>query len=96
MFSYTATEKSQVEAAYFSTEYGLFLKTMPRKQKKRYIALVIISQELEPGKKYSEKEINEILEPIYEDYVMLRRYLIDYKLVSRELDGSAYWLTEKE
>jgi hypothetical protein len=41
---------------------------------------------------YAEKEINEILKAIYEDYVMLRRYLIEYGFIDRKSDGSEYWL----
>lgn len=94
MFAYTKAEKKQVLATYFNSEKGLLLKTMPSKQKKRYIALVIISNEIDLEKIYAEKEINAVLEPIFNDFVMLRRYLIDYKLLQRKLDGSAYWLVK--
>ena len=41
---------------------------------------------------YSEKEMNQILENVYHDYVMIRRYLIEYGFLDRKLDGSQYWL----
>lgn len=42
---------------------------------------------------YNEKEVNSIINEwhTFEDYFLLRRGLIDYKLLSREKDGSKYW-----
>jgi hypothetical protein len=42
---------------------------------------------------YNEKEVNGIINEwhTFEDYFLLRRGLIDYKLLSREKDGSKYW-----
>jgi len=41
---------------------------------------------------YTEKEVNEILKAIYDDYVTLRRYLIEYGFLDRKLDGNQYWI----
>ncbi|PKM78120.1 MAG: hypothetical protein CVU90_03610 [Firmicutes bacterium HGW-Firmicutes-15] len=43
---------------------------------------------------YSEKEVNAIIKEVYEDYVTLRRYLIDFGFMDRKTDGSQYWLKE--
>lgn len=39
-------------------------------------------------------EVNEILRPVYDDFVLLRRYLIDYKFLTREKDGSCYYVNK--
>ena len=43
-------------------------------------------------KHYTEKELNEVIKPMYEDYVHIRRYLIEYGFLDRKADGSAYWV----
>lgn len=45
------------------------------------------------SKNYTEKEVNAILKPIYDDYVLLRRQLIEYGFMERTQDGSSYWIT---
>ena len=42
----------------------------------RTLVLQNISYEFEKGKIYNEKEVNQILQPIFDDYMSLRRYLI--------------------
>jgi hypothetical protein len=41
---------------------------------------------------YNEKEINAIIKEIDPDYATLRRYLIDFGIMERKIDGSQYWL----
>ena len=47
-------------------------------------------------RKYSEKEINEIIIKwhTFEDYFLLRRELVDNKLLLRTRSGSEYWKEE--
>lgn len=45
----------------------------------------------EPGRRYSEREVNAVLSSRYDDYSTLRRYLIDEGLLTRSPAGSAYW-----
>ena len=44
----------------------------------------------EPGRRYQELVVNEILKAFYDDHAALRRYLIDEGLLSRTPDGT-YW-----
>jgi hypothetical protein len=46
----------------------------------------------EPGRRYTEKEVNELISQHYDDFATLRRYLVDHDLVRRE--RSIYWLAE--
>ena len=52
------------------------------------------SKNFSVGKKYSEKEINRVLKRIYEDYVTIRRALIQYGFLDRSKDCSEYWVKE--
>lgn len=46
-----------------------------------------------PGEVLSESEVNERLLPFSDDVAVLRRYLVDYQLVERRSDGTAYALS---
>ena len=91
-FAVTEEEQGQIIAAYFKQGVSGPLDLFPAKEKKRAVILKHILQRFQPDKFYTEKEVNNILKPIFEDYVMLRRYLIDYGFMGRKYDGSSYWV----
>lgn len=62
------------------------------KEKNKVVIFGKIAEQFEYGKRYSEQEVNEILKPIYEDYMTIRRYLIMYGFMERTKDGRQYWL----
>lgn len=45
----------------------------------------------EKNVQYTEKEVNEKLKNFYIDYAILRRYMVDYKILSRTRDCKTYW-----
>lgn len=47
-------------------------------------------QGIAPGRTYTEREFNRALAPFTRDPSSVRRYLVDYRYVEREADGSAY------
>ncbi|GAA1010781.1 transcriptional regulator [Acrocarpospora pleiomorpha] len=65
------------------------LITMPAKQSIRRAVLDRIAASFQPGVRYPETEVNEILRAFYDDYAALRRYLIDGDFLSRE--NNVYW-----
>ena len=69
------------------------LKQIPTKRKKFEAILRYVVRAFEPGKRYTEKEVNEILGQFNEDTAVLRRGLVDYQMMDREPGGTAYWLT---
>lgn len=71
------------------------IKAFPAQEKKLLVLLRHAIQAFEPGKRYSEKEVNEILLRFNKDTAFLRRSFIEYKLMEREGGGGAYWLIEK-
>ncbi len=68
-------------------EYGK-LKAIPVQRKKKLICYEVIAERFVPGKVYSEKELNDIIGPIHEDYCTIRRDMISEKILSRS--GSEY------
>ncbi len=95
MFDFQLSEKQEVLEKYFNQENGLSLVLFPKKQKQKYLCLLWIKDLFTPEKIYTEKEVNEILRKVYPDFVMIRRYLIDYHLLYRKADGSSYWKNQE-
>ncbi len=91
---YEITEKDlkEAETRYIESLDPFVLKIFPAKEKKKYILLTYIIKLFKKGVKYTEKEVNEILKPVYEDYVIIRRYLVDYQFLDRLDNGKAYWV----
>ncbi|MBT2830327.1 DUF2087 domain-containing protein [Staphylococcus coagulans] len=71
------------------------IHTIPRKEKDKRELMKILAMEFEENRTYKEKEINLILRSFYDDYVLLRRYLVDYSLLSRDKEGQEYKLTTR-
>jgi hypothetical protein len=72
------------------------VKSWPSKKEFKIEILKYISTKFEEGRFYTEKEVNSIIENwhTFGDYFLLRRGLIDYKLLIRTKDGSKYWKEE--
>ena len=70
------------------------LKTIPAQRKKLDAVLRHIVKAFKVGKRYSEKQVNEILSTYYDDTASLRRELVGAKLMQREGGGGEYWRDE--
>lgn len=91
----TEKENRKILDQYFTGNPETGSLTMfPRKEKKKLAILRNIMKRFEPRRKYTEKEVNQVLEPIFHDYVTLRRYLVDYGFLDRQKDCTAYWVKE--
>ncbi|MFD7610360.1 DUF2087 domain-containing protein [Streptomyces sp. NPDC059828] len=67
------------------------LTTIPRKPARREQLLTHLAHTLfEPGRDYSEPEINDALRTVHDDAAALRRYLVVAGLLARTRDGSSY------
>jgi hypothetical protein len=64
---------------------------IPSQRKKLEAILRYIVKAFEVGKRYSEKQVNDILARYHEDTATLRRELVGYGLMKREGGGGAYW-----
>jgi biotin operon repressor len=67
------------------------LKTIPAQRKKLEAVLRHVVKAFEPGRRYSEKQVNKILSGFHADTATLRRELIGYGLMEREGGGGEYW-----
>ncbi|NEZ43682.1 metalloregulator ArsR/SmtB family transcription factor [Paenibacillus alvei] len=62
------------------------LKNIPSQLKKKLIVLKHMVSNLEMGRKYSEKEINEFIKAYHEDFATIRREFIMHQFLYREND----------
>ncbi len=67
------------------------IKSFPSQEKKFLVLLRHVLKAFEPGVRYSEKQVNEILERFNEDTATLRRSLVEYKMMVRQGGGGEYW-----
>ena len=72
----------------FLTDDGR-LRTIPAKHSKLLVVLDHLAQEFEPGRTYTEAEVNEKLQRFHPDFAALRRYLVENDFMTRE--DSMYW-----
>lgn len=68
------------------------IEKIPKKEKYKIELFNYIAElSFEKNVQYTEKEVNEKLKSFYFDYAILRRYMVDYKILSRTKDCKVYW-----
>jgi hypothetical protein len=89
----TEKEAAVMESRYLQElpEGGVVLTGWPKKQKDKLVLLRRIAGLFQEGRRYTEKEVNAILSPVWSDHVTIRRYLIEYGFLNRKNDCSEYW-----
>jgi len=63
---------------------------LPAKRTRRRLLLDRVAQAFEPGRRYPEAEVDQVLKAVFDDHCALRRYLIDEEFMSRTAAG-LYW-----
>jgi len=76
--------------ATFTTPDGR-IKAFPVQEKRLLVLLRLVLKAFEPGVRYTEKRVNQILANYNEDTARLRRALVDYHFMAREGGGGKYW-----
>ncbi|HEP1784949.1 TPA: DUF2087 domain-containing protein [Streptococcus suis] len=72
------------------------LLVIPKKLKSKQVLFAYLKEELaKKGSTFTEKEVNTFLAEVYDDYAILRRYLVDYGYLSRDQYGLEYRVEEK-
>ena len=74
------------------------IKDWPSKHARKDAAVRYLATKFEPGRVYTEKEVNEIIDRwhTFGDYFLLRRALIEMRLMERDRRGSQYTLVKQE
>ncbi|MBS3942013.1 MAG: DUF2087 domain-containing protein [Actinobacteria bacterium] len=79
-------QEAEVLGRFFTGER---LTEIPSSRSKRLVVLERLALEFEPGRRYAEPEVNDLLGRFNDDYASLRRYLVDEGLLDRE--AGVYW-----
>ena len=66
------------------------ITAMPAKRIRRRLLLDQVAQAFEPGRRYPEAAVDEVLKQLFDDHCTLRRYLVDEQFMSRTAAG-VYW-----
>lgn len=74
-------------------QYGK-LKSIPAQKKKERIILEELLKAFEPGRIYTEREVNIILADYHDDFCTLRRDMIGEHLMERDKNG--YWRVDSQ
>lgn len=80
-------------------EAGKFYRLPGKRQKKKLDAMLLaLAAQFTKGQKYTEREVNEILNQhtTFNDPATLRRLLYGSGLFNRTLDGTSYWLADEK
>ncbi len=85
-----AQYRERVIESFFA--YGK-LKAIPAQRKKERIILEEIAKAFEPGRTYTEREVNIVIADFYDDFCTIRRDMISEKLMARE--NGNYWLVKE-
>lgn len=67
------------------------IQQLPTNRRKLKVILRYIVDNFEFDRRYTEREVNEVIGGLHEDISGLRRDLISVGYLDRERDGSAYW-----
>lgn len=92
-FAITEEEREKAIQSYFIGGVDGPLKQFPAKEKRKIIILQILLLRFEPETVYTELEVNDILREAHDDFVTIRRYMIEYGFMTRSRDGAAYRVT---
>ena len=65
------------------------LTSLPSRSSYRLAALAVLAERFEPGNRYAEREVNELLADDAPDPATLRRLLVDHGLITRA--AGEYW-----
>jgi hypothetical protein len=59
------------------------IRELPARAAKRDVVLEYVAERFDADREYAEREVNNLLFELYDDYVTLRRYLVDAGLLKR-------------
>jgi hypothetical protein len=71
------------------------VESWPAKRKVQQVLLRYLAEQFEPGRRYTEREVNALLNEwhTFDDPATLRRDMYDERLIDRTRDGTQYWRT---
>jgi hypothetical protein len=89
--------KKNINISCFLDDTGKIVQ-IPTPNRTKIPVLTYLTTKFEEARTYSEKEVNCIIDAwhTFGDYFILRRLLVDYKLLQRTPNGEKYWVVKNE
>jgi hypothetical protein len=84
-------EAREIEEKHLDLSAGVRILKFPKKEKAKLVILRRLAELFQTGRRYREPEVNELLKACADDYVTVRRYLIEYRFLKRSPGGAEYW-----
>jgi hypothetical protein len=66
------------------------ITAVPAKRARRRLLLNEVAQAFEPGRRYPEQVVDQVLKAVFDDHCTLRRFLVEEEFLSRTAAG-VYW-----
>ena len=76
-YNVTLTEEQQLLEKLFPNGVGKGTGSLSKARKTENCSATCNCKSFDQEKHYTEKELNEVIKPMYEDYVHIRRYLVN-------------------
>jgi hypothetical protein len=89
--------KKNINISVFLDDTGKIVQ-IPTPNRTKIPVLTYLATKFEEDRTYSEKEVNCMIDAwhTFGDYFILRRLLVDYKLLQRTPNGETYWVVKNE
>ena len=71
-------------------------KNIPRNDFEKQAILIRLIKEFQDNKKYSEQEVNSIIKKYFDDYATVRRELINFGYIQRDINKGEYWVVKRK
>ena len=73
------------------------VKVWPAKYSRQRVILEYLQQCFKKDVEYTERQVNDIITQnhTFNDYMRIRRSMVDEGILERETDGSKYWVSHK-
>jgi len=91
-FAITEAEFHKVVAHHFPDGPDGRMDRFPKKEKRKVIVMIHVLKRFDPQGRYTQKEVNAILDSATDDHTTLCRFMVDYGFLGRTRDGSEYWV----
>jgi len=95
-FAITRDEFDRIVKAQFPDGPDGRMSAFPKKEKRKIAVMIHVLKRFDPSRRYTEKDVNEILASVTDDPSTLRRFLVDYGFLGRTRSGSEYWVEGHE
>jgi hypothetical protein len=91
-FAITQAEYERIVHAAFPDGPDGKMTSFPKREKRKIALMIHVLKRFDPSRRYTEREVDEVLATATDDHGTLRRFMVDYGFLGRTRDGAEYWV----